>query len=172
MRSSASNVRTSTTIDTVHATMSHYRPGRRGLIIPALQRLIMTAFCHEIVISTVELASPATITTRDIIMNTSYMQRAGRKLVDAIDCSGTAMHSVLRRATLASTGRHRHGRSIQAFRTTLPTYERYSIHRQSLQEAMASRCFWWHQSASWSCSNSVEARTDFVLLRRYPSTQL
>ena len=138
-----SDVGTSSTIDVVHARMSYYRPGRRHLIIPALRRLIMTTFCHEIVMSPVEFASPATITTRDIIMNTSYMQRAGRKFVDGIDYSGTALHDVLRRATLASTGRHRHGRSKPTFRTTFPTHERHSIRRQSRQEAMASRCFWW-----------------------------
>ena len=138
-----SDVGTSSTIDVVHARTSYYRPGRRHLIIPALRRLIMTTFCHEIVMSTVEVASPAIITTRDITINTICMQRAGRKLVDGIDCSGTAMHSVLRRATLASTGRHRHGRCIPTFRTTLPMHERYSIRRQSLHEAMASRCFWW-----------------------------
>ena len=93
--------------------------------------------------STVEVASPAIITTRDITINTSCMQRAGRKLVNVIDCSGTALHECAPKATLASTGRHSHGRSIPTFRTTLPMHERHSIRRQSRHEAMASRCFWW-----------------------------
>ena len=52
----------------------------------------MTTYCHEIVISPVEIASQANITTLDFIIDSSYMTRAGREFVDGIDYSDTATH--------------------------------------------------------------------------------
>ena len=76
---------------------------------------------------------------------------------DIIGCSAAAAQRCAAEATLASTGLHRHLRSIPTFGYALSAYKRYSIRSQTYEVAMASRISGNHLSAScrrrpaWSC---------------------
>ena len=87
---------------------------------------------------------------------------------DIIGCSAAAAQRCAAEATLASTGLHRHLRSIPTFGYALSAYKRYSIRSQTYEVAMASRISGNHLSASCRRRSRLELRTFFLLKRLRP----
>ena len=77
MRSSVRSGRMRCTNDTVHATVSNYRPERRNLMITVLRRCLTNAYWERTVVDLVDRASQGSITVLDAIINTSYMTSGG-----------------------------------------------------------------------------------------------